>query len=746
MANTNVGVALVLSARNQASAVLDEFFNRTSNQLKGLGDGAVKIGEGMAEVLAAKKGLELLKQTTDAFGDQEAAGNHLKAALMGKGGIYDPAVYERLFQYSKGLSSHMTGSTAAYLDMIRVMKQNRIEPEDVLGGIGESAAMLSHYFDNMIPASTAEFAAHMKNDMGVAANQMYEVMDLTARIHDAGVGKTGQEAVMEMNQFFSKVGLGLANLHTQGIEAAKQMGALGTIFMARGISGQSVGTNFRRILDGIMSGEHVKKANEVAKYFKISLDFFDKKGKFLGIDNFVAQIGKLQGLNPAAIEAILKPFSGKQGLSTDFMQFLANEGVGAYGEMKRKIENQGTLKQKVGVIMQGQRQQEAVLESNVTNTKASFGQAIQAPYKELLKILNQVTVSIGAFLERHQKLAKVAGTFIAIASAAAAMIGIVKIIQGIIMVMRVLNLTMAMNPFILIAAAAVAAAVLIYTYWDEIKAFFVKLWSNIKQIFTRAWDWYKSSFLIYFNPVALIFKYWKQVSTFFKGLWDMVKVVFNAAWEGLKWTLQHMTPVGLIYTYWRPIVGFFSKLWEEVKKPFMTIFNWVWDFGSRFLNAGKHIVDSIIEGIMNKIGKVGEVMHEVATKIRAYLPFSPAKEGPLRDIHRLKLVETIAAGIKADAVVKKMQMVTGAMRNAWEAGSNGLGVDLGVNGLFGGNTGSSFAATNNGRTAPVQFNLTVNLYGKATADDAKMLTSTMQNDFERMMRNYMANRERVGFR
>jgi hypothetical protein len=38
-------------------------------------------------------------------------------------------------------------------------------------------------------------------------------------------------------------------------------------------------------------------------------------------------------------------------------------------------------------------------------------------------------------------------------------------------------------------------------------------------------------------------------------------------------------------------------------------------------------------------------------KVRNLLPFSPAKEGPLRDLHKIKLVETIAATIKPAPLV-----------------------------------------------------------------------------------------------
>jgi flagellar biosynthesis component FlhA len=42
-------------------------------------------------------------------------------------------------------------------------------------------------------------------------------------------------------------------------------------------------------------------------------------------------------------------------------------------------------------------------------------------------------------------------------------------------------------------------------------------------------------------------------------------------------------------------------------------------------------------------------------KIRNLLPFSPAKEGPLRDLHKIKLIQTIADTIKPDPLVEKMR-------------------------------------------------------------------------------------------
>lgn len=47
---------------------------------------------------------------------------------------------------------------------------------------------------------------------------------------------------------------------------------------------------------------------------------------------------------------------------------------------------------------------------------------------------------------------------------------------------------------------------------------------------------------------------------------------------------------------------------------------------------GSNIVNNIVEGIKGAIGKVGQVMSEIGATISSYLPHSPAKVGPLREL------------------------------------------------------------------------------------------------------------------
>jgi hypothetical protein len=787
MATQNLGIALILSARNQASAVFNTFFTQTQNKLQTLKQTAMDVGKGIAEIMAAKKGLDMLQATTDAYGDLEAAGNKMKAAMMQKGGMFDARMYEQIFQWTKKISAQYAGSATEYMDMVRTLKQNRLSEKDILGGVGDATAKLAMAFDNMNPAAIGEFAAHMRNDMNVGAKQMGQVMNTVLQAKNIGIGKTGEEAVTEINQYVSKVSLGMRNLNYTGLQASKEAIGLGAVFMNMGQSGQTVGTNLRRVFGGIASGETMAKVNQAAMMFNKHLQFFDKKHQFLGIQNFVEQLDKLKGLNSAAIEMILKPFGGKRGLATDMVQFLSHGGLELYMDNLKRMNQGGTLDEQIKLLLQGQKMQEAIAKSNLTNSKASIGQALARPYQHLLSIINKTIIAVGRFADMHPRITKAAGEIVAFATASLALGGAITLFKGLGSAMKLLGVVgplanvmgllrgvqfgayavryyfmtglipaigkvgvaframgaaMLANPVGLIIAGVVAlgvAAYLVVRNWSSIKGFFADVWAKTKVIFTEAAHWIKQKLIaitphwilnawkpvkaffaglwhgitgivavaahaikwtfLNLTPIGIIYKHWTPVSHFFKGLWDLVSVIFKGTamlvaralyrftgaelvvkhWAQIKhffgtiWTgvkeafitgigvvksyLLNMTPVGLIYRNWAPISHFFRNVWDRVKSTFSAVYQWVWNFGSRFAHAGKHIVESIIDGIFGRIGRLGDAMSRVAAKIRAYLPFSPAKEGALRDINRVRLIETIAESIKAAPLISAIARV-----------------------------------------------------------------------------------------
>lgn len=529
MADKYFKIAALLTATDNMSSVVDAAVNKSmgsADKLQRSLSATNKAVSGYMMMNWGKQGLNAIKQTTDAYGDMEAASLEMQSSLMKKGGVLDTDMVAQLVKQSQYLSDNYANNATAYLDMVRVLKNNKIDEKDILGGIGEATAKLADLFQQMNPATVGEFAARMKNDFGISAKEMTGMMDILARVRNVGVGKTGEETVSEMNEFFSKVGLGLANLHVSGLQAGSDMAALGTVFMRRGISGQTVGTNFRRILDGLRDPERVMKANSVAHQFGKDLQFFDKAHNFMGIENFVTQLNKLQGLDPNKISEILKPFSGRQGLSTDFLEFLANDGVTAFNDIRKSMAEQATMDEKLSKIMSGLNYQKKVFDTSWQNTKAVIGGALSGVYTSLYKMLNNISKGIRDFVELHPQLTKAVLVIGTIGSSLLALGGAIKIIQGVTSVMRILNLTLMANPIGLVAAAFAAAAMLIYSYWDDIP-------QSFKDLLGILWDIQKIVWKV-FDSVAL-----EPFIDAVKDLWKILKPLL----EGMDSVLSKITSI-----------------------------------------------------------------------------------------------------------------------------------------------------------------------------------------------------------
>ena len=114
--------------------------------------------------------------------------------------------------------------------------------------------------------------------------------------------------------------------------------------------------------------------------------------------------------------------------------------------------------------------------------------------------------------------------------------------------------------------------------------------------------------------------------------------------------------------------GFISDAVQAVKDKF-----------SEFKTAGSNIVQSIADGISGAVGKVTDAIGDVTSKIREFLPFSPAKKGALRDIMKTNIsgsiAETIRKGQKEP--INQMSKMAKGIRNEMDfMGNNRMDLDI----------------------------------------------------------------------
>lgn len=363
-----------------------------------------------------------------------------------------------------------------------------------------------------------------------------------------------------------------------------------------------------------------------------------------------------------------------------------------------------------------------VLDANIGDIKEKIGNALLPAVNDAAKAFGDLMKPIGAFIEKHPGAVK------AIAGIGLALLTIGK-------AFTIINALSKASPVMLAIMGLATAAILIIENWGAIKDFFKGLWDNVKKIFTSTWNWIKNMFLNY-TPVGLVFKHWDKVKSFFSGLWDGVKNGVKLGWEIIKAIFFDYTPPVLIYKHWDKISAFFSGMWDNVKNVFSGWIDWVFGIGTRMLDAGRNIVTSIWNGISEKAQWLFDKVKGIAKGIRDFFPFSPAKTGPLQDIHKIKLVETIAQSINAEPLLSSISNVADKVRNfTANKATNSMF-------LFKNSATPEYATVASHNNSQITFAPVIHLNGSATNQDADLISNRMKKEFALMIRDYEAQKER----
>ena len=168
----------------------------------------------------------------------------------------------------------------------------------------------------------------------------------------------------------------------------------------------------------------------------------------------------------------------------------------------------------------------------------------------------------------------------------------------------------------------------------------------------------------------VIFKYWKPISGFFKGIWQGLKEGFAPLMPLFQRIGQAISPlikpiqavIGWFKKFIKPVEdtgGAAEKMGVKFGKAIAGIIVKIVELITKVFEFGKKIGDMLAGGILSKIGKTKEAIGKHAQIIRDHLPHSPAKTGPLKDLNKVKIVETIASTIKPFPLMAAMNKSLG---------------------------------------------------------------------------------------
>lgn len=274
-------------------------------------------------------------------------------------------------------------------------------------------------------------------------------------------------------------------------------------------------------------------------------------------------------------------------------------------------------------------------------------------------------------------------------------LNIPNLIKNAVIAFRTFSITLLTSPLGWIAVAIGVVALVIYKYWKPIAGFFKGLWQGLVEGL---------------KPLMPLFK---QIGTAIEPILKPIKAVFN--W--FKKLIQPVEDTGgkaeaMGVRVGKAIAGIIVKLTELVAKAF---------------ECGRKITSMLAEGIMSGLAKVKNCIVKVAQVIRDHLPHSPAKTGPLKDLNKVKIVETIASTIKPmplkNAMTKTLSFMTNGTLNVSK-------------GKIGTSSGASFI---------VQYNPTITISGTESKEEFVKLLKRHKDEVVNIMKREFERKERLAY-
>lgn len=640
-----VKIAVILSAYDRMSEVIAKATGKANQRIAAMRDSSKQaFAAGFSMTGAAAAGIMSLAPVVSAYADLEDASTSLQSQMMDANGKVS-SYFNFINQQAIELGNRLPGTTADFQELYKAILEQGVSAQSILKGTGKAAAYLA-VDAKMGYTEAGVSAAKLREATGVADDQMEAFIDTISRTKNVGV------SVSEMIYSFARSAGALKNVKLQGLEASQGIAAIYAMLIRSGMSGETVGTGFTSILSSFYDAKKMGKFNEATRQYGIQLDFVDKRtGAFKGISNMMAQLDKLRGLDTQqrmnVVQALLGP-----GQDAGMFSILVEKGVGGFRSMQGEMARQASLNQKVEVQLRTLKNTWEAATGTFTNTLAAVGSAFAPELKKIVDLLSKIAEKAQAFATAHPTLIKSVVLIIAVGSAFIGLVGAINIVKGAWLAFQII---LNANPWMAIIAGIVIVATLIYSNWGAIKAWVIKTFESIVAFFRR----------------------------FFNYVWNL---------------FLNYTPYGLIIKHWGKIVVVFRSIFDRVKALIIGHVNFVLNIGTRFYQAGKNVVLSLVKGIKDLAFLPINVIKGITKKMRDYLPFSPAREGAFRDLHKVKIVETLVSAIRPEPLFRAMGSLAGMAINGFQHFS-GIGGKSPVSGS-GGTVTINYSPVINGVAGP----------------------------------------------
>jgi TP901 family phage tail tape measure protein len=579
-----------------------------------------------------------------AFADLDQAKANLEVAFMLNKNAATEEELKNNEKYLKEINKQVIelgnlypGSTKDYYEMAYALKTVGLSAETISNGALKAAAnlwVLVKDSEHISTEQAAEYIAKFKEAYNIADKDFSQFVDRLQKVKFA----TGLrlDEIAYASEYLAPT---LNVLNLKGMQAFNTVSTLLGALRKVGISGTVAGTSVKDALEHIAKlDDHIKTLQKKGISFELNTKDFFENGQFQ-LEKFFAvlrdKLSKIQDVNQRML--ILQELFGTEGLKgvallvngtkeqaleyIDTLLRMKKITEKDYKEMKDQIEKgnftglekvandiqkQANVNERTAKLISTFKNTFEALQGTFLNLAATIGSLFAPTLIKVFTKLNDYLSKMQDWIEAHRTLASTIALLIGGSLGFLALLGIVAKILSIF-------LSLSMAGF-------------------QVISVFGKLAFVIVRMIVPALNLLRMAFLT--NPVGIL-----------------ITAVIAAIAAGY-----------LLWKNWDKVVEWFKTNFPTAYKVVSAVINKIIEVIKSIANlnlieAGKKIISTLVDGIKAVANKPVEIMRNIVQKIRNLLPFSPAKEGPLRDLHRIKLIETIADTIKPSPLVEKMQNV-----------------------------------------------------------------------------------------
>ncbi|MBC6767329.1 tape measure protein [Corynebacterium amycolatum] len=174
------------------------------------------------------------------------------------------------------------------------------------------------------------------------------------------------------------------------------------------------------------------------------------------------------------------------------------------------------------------------------------------------------------------------------------------------------------------------------TVWNGIAAFFSAAWATFTSIVTTVWntiltiiqgvwDGIKNGVTTIWNAISsfisgawsaftgFVSSTWENIKNLISNAWEAIKATTQAVWEAIKTAIANAVQamVSKLQEFASSVKAKIDEAWNHVKQFPQNIRNAFSNAGSWLVNAGKAIIQGLINGIKSMAGTVGNAIRSI---------------------------------------------------------------------------------------------------------------------------------------